>query len=83
MPNNSNAPATPTRAAGGDASRLQWLRREPGLAILIASVAIMLLAFLIPRETRAIMVYGAGVLTLLGIVLVLRHGPDNNAERGV
>ena len=51
-------------------------RREPGLATIILGFAIMLITLVLPMEHRAFAFYPALVVIGAGILLTLRHGPD-------
>jgi hypothetical protein len=57
-----------------------WYRREPGLATLFAGLGVMILAFLLPQEQRALVFYPSLALLAVGTLLTLRHGPDRSGD---
>jgi hypothetical protein len=80
MPENTY-PAAERRLENAQPVTRRWFRREPGLAIVLLGLFVMLLALLIPQELRTIAFYPALVLVVLGTFLTLRHGPDQHRNR--
>lgn len=53
-----------------------WIRREPGLAVLVVGLAVMILALVLPMQHRAFAFYPGLVCVGIGIILTLGHGPE-------
>jgi hypothetical protein len=64
------------RAAAVQTSSRAFLKREPGLAILLLGLAAMILALILPQEHRTFAFYPALACVGIGVILTLRHGPD-------
>ncbi len=50
-----------------------WYRREPGLALCFAGALPVVLAIMLPRAVRVPLFTVAALLTIVGLVLVVRH----------
>ena len=79
MPENTY-PATERRSPNTQPVRRSWFRREPGLAVVIVALVVMLLALLLPQEHRTSAFYPAVALVVIGTLLTLRHGPDQHRD---
>ncbi|MEO7217359.1 MAG: hypothetical protein ABI026_04130 [Gemmatimonadaceae bacterium] len=75
MPQQTNAAAEPQSLAVQPDIR-PWIRREPGLAVLLLGLVVMILALVLPMQHRAFAFYPGLVSVGIGMVLTLAHGPE-------
>jgi hypothetical protein len=68
--------AAEPRVMAAKADSRPWIRREPGLAVLIAGLIVMILALILPMQHRAFAFYPGLVIVGAGILMTLRHGPE-------
>lgn len=80
MPENTssrdNPAASTSRSSAAAAPERSLVRREPGIVTLIVGLAVMAMTLLLPNEHRPIAAYPALALIAVGVLLILRHGPD-------
>jgi|GEM_PF-1641854 len=76
MPDNNynNSPTRPTDTSAEAPKSL--VRREPGLTTLMFGLAVMVVTLLLPQAHRPFAFYPALAIVAIGVLLVLRHGPD-------
>lgn len=80
MPENTSSrdsrAASASLSAAAPTPERSLVRREPGIVTLIVGLAVMAMTLLLPNEHRPIAVYPALALIAVGVLLILRHGPD-------
>ena len=67
---------SPRNPAAASPAPKSLARREPGLATLVLGLAVMLITLILPQEHRPLAFYPALVCVGIGVIMTLRHGPD-------
>lgn len=73
--------AAPSLSSTAPTPERSLVRREPGIVTLIVGLAVMAMTLLLPHEHRPIAVYPALALIAVGVLLILRHGPDQQRHK--
>jgi len=71
-PRATSAPAAPRSQATATAP---WYRRETWLAVTLSAFLPVLVGFLLPQSTHALLLALAALLLLVGAGLLVRRGP--------